>query len=129
MVRRVNLLLDTHVFLWWLSDDPKLGGLTRAAIADGRNEVSVSAVTIAEIAIKRSQGKLDAPHDLLHILAEEGFTELPLLSTHAAGLETLPWHHRDPFDRMLVAQAKVEGLTLATLDKIIRAYDVTVLAD
>ena len=125
----MNLLLDTHVLLCWLGDDPKLGAETRAAIADGRNEVSVSAVTIAEIAIKRSQGKLDAPPELLHILTEEGFTELPLLSTHAAALETLPWHHRDPFDRMLIAQASVEGMTLATMDKSIHDYDVTVLAD
>ena len=129
MVRRVNLLLDTHVLLWWLADDPKLGAATRAAIADGRNDVHVSSVTIAEIAIKRSQGKLDAPRELLHILIEEGFSELPLLSTHAAALETLPWHHRDPFDRMLVAQAVVEGLTLATADRNIHAYDITVLAD
>ena len=123
----MNLLLDTHVFLWWLADDPKLGAETRSTIADGRNEVSVSAVTIAEIAIKRSQGKLDAPPDLLHILAEEGFTELPLLSTHAAALETLPWHHRDPFDRMLIAQAQIEGLALATSDRRIRDYEVTVV--
>jgi PIN domain nuclease of toxin-antitoxin system len=125
----VNLLLDTHVLLWWLADDPKLGATTRAAIADGRNDVYVSAVTIAEIAIKRSQGKLAAPPELLQVLTEEGFSELPLLSTHAAALETLPWHHRDPFDRMLVAQATVEGLTLATADRNIPAYGVSVLAD
>ena len=122
----MRILLDTYVLLWWLGDDAQLGPEARLVIADGGNEVFVSAVSIAEIAIKRSQGKLTAPSELLTVLAEEGFQELPLLSTHAAELENLPWHHRDPFDRLLVAQARVEGLTLATHDRRLAQYDVPV---
>ena len=122
----MRILLDTHVLLWWLGDDAQLGPEARLVIADGGNEVFVSAVSIAEIAIKRSQGKLTAPSELLTVLAEEGFQELPLLSSHAAELENLPWHHRDPFDRLLVAQARVEGLTLATHDRHLAQYDVPV---
>lgn len=124
----MRILLDTHVLLWWLGDDPQLGQELRSAIANGAHEVFVSSVSIAEIAIKRSQGKLAAPAELLRVLAEEGFQELPLLSIHATEVEHLPWHHRDPFDRLLVAQATVEGLTLATHDRQIRQYEVVVIS-
>lgn len=125
----MRLLLDTHVFLWWLSDDPQLGPVLRAEISDGVNEVRVSSITIAEIAIKQSLGKLSAPAGLLGSLAEVGFEELPFISSHAAALENLPWHHRDPFDRMLIAQASVDGLTLASHDAHISEYDVAILRD
>ncbi|CAN5126811.1 type II toxin-antitoxin system VapC family toxin [soil metagenome] len=120
----MRILLDTHVLLWWLLDDPQLGPRVRAKIADGRNEVFVSSVTVAEIAIKRALGKLPGPHGLLTSLTEEGFQELPLLSTHASALETLPQHHRDPFDRMLIAQALTESMTFATYDAVALRYDV-----
>ena len=126
----MRLLLDTHILLWWLMDDPKLSGALRAAIADGGNEVFVSSVSVTEIAIKQSQGKLTAPRELLLLLlSEAGFAELPLTSAHGEVLRDLPEHHRDPFDRMLVAQAQVEGLEIATADAAIRNYDVGVLAN
>lgn len=122
----MRLLLDTHVFLWWLSDDARLLPETRAVIADGSNDVLISAVSFAEIAIKRSVGKLQAPSDLFAALAEEGFDELPLLARHAALLGDLPFHHRDPFDRMLVAQSLAEGVPLVTYDDRLRLYPVTI---
>ena len=125
----MRLLLDTHVLLWWLMDDPKLSDGLRSAIADGGNEVFVSSISVAEIAIKQSRDKLQAPHGLLLLLAEAGFVELPLTAVHAAILRELPWHHRDPFDRMLVAQAQVEGLSLATADSAIGTYDVATMAN
>lgn len=123
----MRVLLDTHVLLWWLADDPRLAAGIRAAIADGGNTIYVSSVSIAEIAIKTSLQKLRAPDGLLRSLLAEGFDELPLLSVHAERLADLPWHHRDPFDRMLVAQAAVEQLLLATQDKKLERYGVEVL--
>lgn len=125
----MRLLLDTHILLWWLGDDDRLGTTARAAIGDGRNDVLVSSVSVMEIAIKRSLGKLDAPDDIFGALAEEGLDELPLLSRHAVAIEHLPWHHRDPFDRMLVAQALTEGLVLVTHDDRLRDYGVATLRD
>lgn len=123
----MRLLLDTHILLWWLSDDAQLSATVRSAVADGNNDVFFSAVSIAEIAIKQSLGKLDAPEDLVSLIAQEGITELPLTARHAAVLLHLPWHHRDPFDRLLVAQAKVEELSLATADSSLAAYDVAIV--
>ena len=123
----MRVLLDTHVLLWWLLDDARLGPRVRSTIADGRNDIYVSAVTVAEIAIKRSLGKLPGPPGLLDSLVEEGFEELPLLSSHSALLENLPFHHKDPFDRLLVVQALSEPLAFATYDARISAYDVDVI--
>jgi len=123
----VRVLLDTHVLLWWLLDDAKLGLRVRSVIANGRNEIFVSSVTVAEIAIKRSLGKLPGPPGLLGSLVEEGFQELPLLSTHAVVLEELPLHHRDPFDRLLIAQAMTDLLTFASYDQRASAYDVELI--
>jgi PIN domain nuclease of toxin-antitoxin system len=125
----VRLLLDTHIVLWWLADDPRLAPGIRAAVLDGSNDAFVSAVVVAEIAIKQSLGKLDAPFELVTLLSENGFQELPLTCAHSAELGRLPWLHRDPWDRMLVAQARVESLTLATVDPRIRTYDVVTLGD
>ena len=120
----MRLLLDTHVLLWWLADDRRLGADHRALIADASNTVLVSAMTVAEIAIKASLGKLDAPDDLLPTLQAGGFDELSFDSRHAEVLRTLPWHHRDPFDRMLIAQAISEQLTVLTADPHFAAYGV-----
>ena len=125
----MRVLLDTHVLLWWLFDEPQLGSRVRSVIANGQNEIFVSAVTVAEIAIKRSIGKLPGPDGLLSTLAEEGFQELPLQTTHSALLERLPFHHRDPFDRMLIAQAKVESLTIASYDARVLEYEVDSITD
>ena len=124
----MNLLLDTHAFLWAISNDPKLSKATRAAIVDGRNFVYVSAVTAWEIAIKRTRGKLEMPpleyYEQLHL---HRFTPLSITTDHALAIETLPPHHNDPFDRMLIAQARQEGLTLVTQDRHMSLYDVKII--
>ena len=123
----MRLLLDTHVLLWALTDDPSLSAAARAAIVDGRNRVVVSAVSAWEITIKRSLGKLRAPADLAEEVAAHRFTPLALSLEHALAVGALPDLHRDPFDRLLVAQAGVEGLTIVTRDRAIARYDVDVL--
>ncbi len=118
----MRALLDTNVLLWWLSDHPSLTKKHREVISDGSNDIFVSAITLAEISIKVSLGKLVAPDDLTQICVDEGFELLPLLPPHADLLRTLPWHHRDPFDRMLISQAMVENLTFLSVDKACEKY-------
>lgn len=120
-------LLDTHAFLWWSGDDSALGPVARATIADAENLIFVSAATAWEIATKRASGKLDAPGDLADWVARSGFTELAIDIHHAVRSAELPPHHRDPFDRLLVAQAQLEDLTLITSDPDIRSYAVEIL--
>lgn len=122
-----RLLLDTHALLWWLLDDPALGARARAAIADAGNQVHVSAATIWELSIKRSKGLLQAPEDLEALVLDEGFISLPISLFHAQQAGALPDLHRDPFDRMLVAQAQAEGLELVTSDGMIPQYGVRCL--
>ena len=123
----MRLLLDTHVVLWWLADDPALTSVHRATIRDARTTVFYSAVSVVEISIKASQDKLEAPTDLVEQLEAQRFEELPLTAAHAVRLRDLPWHHRDPFDRMLIAQAQEEELTFATVDRRCRDYEVRLL--
>lgn len=123
----MNLLLDTHALLWWLADDRELSREASSAISDARNEVFVSAATAWEIAIKRAMGKLAAPANLLAAIAAGGFQELPITLAHALAAGELPPHHADPFDRMLVAQAKLEGLTLVTRDQRLAAYQIPIV--
>ncbi len=113
--------------LWALTDDPTLSVEGRTNLADGRNRVVVSAAAVWEIAIKRALGKLDAPDDLIHTLTATGFEPLPISLEHAAAAGALPRHHEDPFDRMLVAQARLEGLTLMTRDPRMARYEVKVM--
>ncbi|RLB56501.1 MAG: PIN domain nuclease [Deltaproteobacteria bacterium] len=123
----MNLLLDTHAALWWLSDDPTLSASARAMIADPENTVFLSAVVVWEIRIKQGIGKLDLPDDFGEVLDSQRFPELPVTVDHAHAIADLPSIHRDPFDRMLVAQAIVERMTIVTRDKSIAAYDVNVI--
>ena len=123
----MRLLLDTNALLWWLSGSPQLGSRTRAEVGDPANDVCVSAVTGAEIAIKKAIGKLTAPDDVAERIAADGFIELPLTLRHGLEVSSLPMHHRDPFDRMLVAQARCEGLVLVTSDRALLDYDVRIL--
>ena len=124
----MRLLLDTQILLWWLADDPAMPAAARSAIIDRQSDVYVSAATVWEIAIKRALGRLDFPLDEVEsILADEGFIPLPIAVAHAARAGSLPAIHRDPFDRMLVAQAQVEGLTVVSVDSKIRRYSVAVL--
>lgn len=122
------LLLDTHAFLWWSAGDAALGTVAARAIADPANVVFVSAATAWEIAIKRQTGKLEAPRDVAAWIGENDFVELEIGVDHAVLSAELPWHHRDPFDRILVAQAKIVDLTLVTSDPDIVKYDVQTLA-
>ena len=119
-----RLLLDTHAFLWWLADDPQLSPEARAAIAEPANRVYVSAVTGWEIAIKRALGKLDAPDGLESAVEQEGFEHLPVRFGHGERAGALPPHHRDPFDRMLIAQCEVEGLELVSADSAMADYPI-----
>jgi len=121
----VNLLLDTHVLLWWLADDPGLSERQRSAIADPANVVYVSAASAWEIAIKKALGKLIAPNDLGAALIASELEQLPVTVAHAEAVGRLPPHHRDPFDRMLIAQAGVEDLTVVTGDPVFAQYEVT----
>ncbi len=122
-----HLLLDTHVFLWWLADDPALGGLARKEIAQASNLVFVSAASFWEIGIKKALGKLDAPVGLYDLLQEAGFLPLVISVQHAERAGTLPLHHRDPFDRMLIAQTQLDVLQLITNDVRLHAYGVSII--
>ena len=119
-----RLLLDSHTLLWALQDDPQLDQRARSTIADRANDVFVSAATVWEVAIKRALGRLEAPEDLMDALEQTEFIELPITGFHAELAAALPPHHRDPFDRMLVAQAQAEGLTIVTRDRHIVSYGV-----
>ncbi len=120
----MTLLLDTCVFLWWLDDPRRLSRAARKAIGDGKNTVDISAAVVWEIAIKRALGKFDAPRDLEGAMASNRFLPLPVTIPHALAVETLPNHHRDPFDRMLIAQARREGFKLVSRDHHVPLYGV-----
>jgi PIN domain nuclease of toxin-antitoxin system len=122
----VSLLLDTHVILWWLTDDPALSDDVKARL-DGEPDVYVSAASIWEVAIKQSIGKPAEPANLAEEIMDSGFRALAITSEHAMVAGRLPLIHRDPFDRMLVAQARCEGLTLASHDPHVQQYDVDLL--
>jgi PIN domain nuclease of toxin-antitoxin system len=119
-----RLLLDTHALLWWLADDPALSRRARDAIAEPANEPIVSAASVWEIAIKRSLGKLTAPEDLPKLISEQGFGWLAVEAAHAWHVRELPAHHRDPFDRILIAQALVERLPIVTNDARFDCYGI-----
>ena len=123
----MKLLLDTHVLLWWLEDNPALSDIGRALIANRENTVFVSAVSLWEISLKQSLGKLRLTENFDEVLAAQPFENLPLTAAHTREVVNLPWHHRDPFDRVLVAQARVSGLRLLTADERIRAYGESIL--
>lgn len=123
----MNLLLDTHVLLWWLADAPELSAEARAAIGNENNLVLVSAANIWEIRIKQALGKLEIPADFEAVLNAQPFLFLDITVDHAHAVGELPFHHRDPFDRMLIAQAGVERLTLVTHDVQLRDYGIPVL--
>ena len=122
-----RLLLDTHAFLWCLSDAGRLRPASRSAIEDPRNEIFVSAISAWEITVKRLKGKMEAPDNLAAHVDEKGFTHLPLTFHHAELAARLPLHHKDPFDRFLIAQAQAEGLTLLTRDTHMQLYGVRTL--
>lgn len=122
----MKLLLDTHAVLWWVRDDRRLNVAAREAIATA-DIVWVSAATACEIAIKRSTGRLRVDEPLQVTITTDAFTELPVTVRQAEDLARLPFHHTDPFDRILVAQARVEGATIVTHDRVFEAYGVPVI--
>ncbi len=124
----MNLLLDTHALLWWLGDDRTLSDAAREAISDPENTVFLSAVVVWEIRIKESIGKLSLPDDFAEVLEDQRFAELPITVAHAHAMAELPTIHRDPFDRMLVAQALVEEMVIVTRDETIAEYGLKVVA-
>jgi PIN domain nuclease of toxin-antitoxin system len=124
----MNILLDTHVLIWALENNPRLSGRACSAIVEGRNMVYISAVSVWEISIKRALGKLRTPDNLLEEISLHRFSLLDISGRHAEAAGALPMIHRDPFDRMLVAQCRLEKLTLITADQNIGAYDVSIIS-
>lgn len=123
-----RLLLDTNVVVWLLlGDRDAVSGTAAQALTDEGNAVALSAVSVWEIAIKRSLGKLEIEQDWANALARLDFEPLPVTATHARHVEQLPWHHRDPFDRLLVAQATVEDHALVSADPRLADYGVDVV--
>ena len=123
----MRLLLDTHVFLWWLTDDPRLGTRQRQAIADPDALVHVSAATLWEVAIKEALGRIEMGDDFAAEIERGDFIELPISAGHALAAGRLPRIHGDPFDRMLVAQAREEQMTLVSQDPVLAEYRVDLL--
>jgi PIN domain nuclease of toxin-antitoxin system len=122
----VKLLVDTHVVVWWLLDSPLLSTDIKDLL-DTEEQAYVSAVTPWELSVKQALGKLDGPADLPELARACQLKPLPITGLHGIRAGQLPPHHRDPFDRILIAQARTEGLTLVTRDKHIPLYDVPVL--
>jgi PIN domain nuclease of toxin-antitoxin system len=123
----LKLLFDTHAALWFLSGDERLSENARRHLTDETNRVLLSAAVVWEIAIKRSLGKLAVPEEYLSLLLDAGVQPLAVSTAHAAAVEHLPPHHRDPFDRMLVSQASIEGGALVSREEAFRPYDVTLI--
>jgi PIN domain nuclease of toxin-antitoxin system len=127
----MRLLLDTHTFLWWLFDDPKLSATIRATIADASNVILVSAASAWEIAVKHRKGKLPEAGDVAPRVAEyitrARFTPLAITIEHATAAGALPGPHDDPFDRMLIAQAMFEDIAIATTDRLFRDYGARII--
>jgi PIN domain nuclease of toxin-antitoxin system len=125
---QVRLLLDTNALIWSFADPARLSDYASEKIRDEANDVLVSVVSIWEIGAKRAKRKLDMPADLEAMISAKKFDPLPLALSHALAVESLPHQHHDPFDRMLIAQTQVEGLTLVTSDREMRRYPISVLS-
>lgn len=118
----MRLLLDTHAFLWWMDGSSALKPVARAAIADPKNDIMISVVSLWEMTIKLALGKLRFPADLESTLRDQGFGVLPITFAHLRELVTLPPLHRDPFARMLIAQSRADGLAIVTADRAFAPY-------
>lgn len=128
--RPVNLLVDTHALIWFVSGDRRLGRAARAAMEHEQAHLHISAATLWEMAIKAARKRLELPYPVARYLADridEGYFVLPVDGVHAAAVEHLPFHHRDPFDRLLVAQALSERLPVVTRDRVFKKYGVDVI--
>ena len=125
----MNLLVDTHAVYWMMTDDARLPAGLRAGLQGGAHDVAVSAVSVWELEIKRAIGKLELDMDIVAGVEEAGMRTLAISVEHAVAAARLPLHHQDPFDRMLVAQARAQGLVLATRHRQLARYDVPILWD
>lgn len=123
----MQLLIDSHAFIWWSESSPALGGAARAAIADPANEVLVSTAALWELSIKAGLGKLALPDDLEIMVANQGFSVLSISFAHLRRYSGLPRLHRDPFDRMMIAQALAEGMPVASGNRAFAAYGVQII--
>jgi PIN domain nuclease of toxin-antitoxin system len=123
----MRLLLDANAFLWWVTDSPRLSAEARAAISEERNDIVVGIGALWELAIKRSLQKLHFPFDFETVLRDEDFQVLAVGFAHLRALDALPRHHNDPLDRLLIAQALVEGIPIATGDRRFPAYGVQIV--
>ncbi len=127
----MRYLLDTHTFLWWNMDDAQLSSFAKELIADGNNEIFLSAASAWEIAIKTARGRLALPEDptryISNRLSLHGFQALPVQIHHAVQVYKLPIHHADPFDRLLIAQSQIESMPLISVDPDIRRYELEVV--
>jgi PIN domain nuclease of toxin-antitoxin system len=123
----VRLLIDSHAFLWWAEASPALSTAARDAITDPANEVLISMAALWELTIKQSSGKLTLPADLEVMVTSQGFSVLSVSFVHLRRIGTLPRHHRDAFDRMMIAQALAEGIPIASGDRIFAAYGVQIV--
>ena len=123
----MRVLIDTHVFLWWDRQLRNLSRPLRAAIADEANDIFVSAASIWEIAIKRAIGKLSFRRSIVDAVSELGFEILPVSGSHAEHAGGLPRHHNDPFDRLIIAQAYLEGMVVGTQDRLMQPYGLATL--
>ncbi len=115
-------LLDTHVLIWWLAQEEKYAKKLQKIIGNTTEPVYVSAASVWEISLKKSKGKLKTPDDLAYQIAKHHFVPLSISLEHALLVEKLPWHHTDPFDRLLISQAITNALTLITHDKVLKLY-------
>lgn len=123
----MRLLIDSHTFLWWSEAAPALSPTVRDAISDPANEVLISTAALWELIIKASSGKLILPDDIETMVATQRFSVLAITFAHLRRNATLPWHHRDPFDRMMIAQGLAEGIPVATADQRFAAYGVQIV--
>ena len=120
----MRCLIDTHIVLWWYFDSSRLNREHLRIIADGKNDICVSAAAIWEIEVKRRNGKLDCPIDMMERISQDGFTILPIKAEHLVPLRTIPLIHNDPFDRIIISQAMKHNFSIITSDTIIPQYDV-----
>ena len=123
----MRLLIDSHVFIWWSDASRALSTSIRNVLSDPRNEILISIAGVWELTIKISSGKLTLSDDLEAMLAAQGFSVLPITFPHLRHLGSLPRHHRDPFDRMMIAQALAEGIPVATADRRFAAYGLQIV--
>ena len=123
----MQYLLDTHVVLWWLTVPEKISIKAQNIIRDKTNTLFISSASFWEMAIKKSLGRLTLPHNLIEALAAEGFKTLPIMPEDGLGVADLPLHHSDPFDRILIIQAKLKDLILITNDAKILKYPLTII--